>query len=221
MTVNIPEFAFTNFSLVDLGTLGYFSGVITQPTESQPIGTILVQVPYGTNTNLAANWVDSLDINRLIANPVFVGNPLDLNLQIPLVSTNDYTNPVTLNVLALPFYMATYVVTESIAVPANNVFTSYYLTVGNKSYPGVINQQGLQKTIQVEVPVGTDVSAAVATFTTYGAATVTVPKIGIPPYTVQTSGVTINNFSKGAVNYTVTSGINTNLYAVTVINPTP
>lgn len=210
VTVNIPEYALSTFSLVKTSNLGYYAGEINQET-----GAISVKVPYGSGESFAAYW--GSDVN-LLANPVFVHH----TLQIPLVTHNDYTNPVALNVLALPFFVKTYTVTVTHEEPAVNMFTSYSLTVGGLTYPGVIDQQNTPKSITVDIPSNVDVSSAVATFTTGGKATVTVPKVGIPPYTTQVSGVTQNNFSNNkTVVYTVTSGLNANVYNVRVVNPTP
>ena len=76
---------------------------------------------------------------------------------------------------------------------------------------GTINDTN--KTIAVTVPIGTDVTALVATFTTTG----TSVAVGA---TLQTSGVTANDFTN-PVSYTVTAADNSTVnYTVTVIVPT-
>lgn len=92
----------------------------------------------------------------------------------------------------------------SSAVPSPaKAITSYFLG----SFAGTINESA--KTISVEVPYPTDVTALVATFTTTGSSV----KVGS---TVQTSGATANDFTS-PVTYTVTAAdASTQNYTVTV-----
>lgn len=76
----------------------------------------------------------------------------------------------------------------------------------NSSATGIIDDNA--KTISVTVPYGTDVTALVATFTTYG-----IVKVGS---TFQVSGTTANNFTSPVVYSVVMADGTTAEYTVTV-----
>jgi hypothetical protein len=154
--------------------------------------TIDVTVPYGT------------DVNALVA--TFINNgtvKVGTIPQVTGVTDNNFTNPVHYIVTATDGTIANYTVTVRPAAITERSFTSYSLAGAS----GVINEA--TKKISVTVPNGTNVAALAATFSTTG----TSVKVGS---TVQTSGVSVNDFTT-PVAYIVTAGdTNTSTYMVTV-----
>ena len=121
-------------------------------------------------------------------------------------TANDFTSPVAYIVTAADGSTATYTVTVTVASATAKAATAFSFA-GLTGAAGTINEAA--KTIAVTVPSGTNVTALVATFATTGS----VVKVGT---TVQTSGVTANDFTT-PVAYTVTDANgNTATYTVTV-----
>lgn len=213
VTVKVQEYAFMEFSLVDVQSLGYHKGVINQST-----GEITVEVPHDAGESFTAYWgIDVSNPKALLANPAFVGT----TLQVPLVTKNDYSSPVTFRVIALPFFMKTYKVTVIHKAPPlpDNLFTSYSLKIGNETYLGVIDQTTEPKSIVVSIPSNVNVSKAVATFTTSGTDTVmayTKPDLLPWGWYPQISGINKNNFSSGNIQYKV-GLVDANLYNVSIV----
>jgi len=158
--------------------------------------TIAVTVPNGTNvTALVATFTTSGAI-------VKVGT----TVQSSGVTANNFTTPVAYTVTAADGTSVTYSITVSVAAISAKAITTYSF-VGFPGSAGIIDETA--KTIAVTVPNGTDLTALIATFTTTGASVM----VGT---TVQTSGVTPNNFTS-PVTYIVTAADATTVtYSVTV-----
>jgi len=192
-TVNItiapnPAKAITAYSFVGFSA---FPGVVNEPAK-----TIAVNLPFGT------------DVTSLI--PAFsttgTGVKVGTAVQTSTATINNFTAPLAYTVSAADGTTATYTVTVTIAPNPAKAITAYSF-VGFPAYPGVINEPA--KTIAVNLPFGTNVTALTAAFTTTG----TVVKVGTE---VQTSTLTINSFTD-PVQYTVTAADgSTATYTVTV-----
>ena len=127
-------------------------------------------------------------------------------VQTSTATANNFTAPVIYTVTAADASTVNYTVTVTAALSPAKAITAYSF-VGFPANPGVINEPA--KTIAVNVPFGTNVTALVATFTTTGVTA----KVGA---TVQTSTATPNNFTVPVV-YTVTAAdASTVNYTVTV-----
>ncbi len=162
-------------------------------TINEPAKTIAVTMPYGTN------------VKALVATFPTTGADVKVGatIQASGVTANNFTNPVAYKVTAANGTTATYTVTVTVASITDKAITSYSLAGAS----GTINEAA--KTIAVNLPFGTNVTAMKATFTTTG----TSVKVGA---TVQKSSATANNFTS-PVAYTVTAGDNTTAtYTVTV-----
>ncbi len=193
VSVDVAKQALSSFSLVGVnlgggGNIGVFPGVING-------NDITVTLPKGTTgRQFGATFTN----NGIV---VLVGK----TPQIQAVSQNDYTNPVTFMVFALPAKIVKYTVHVVESEFDANSITSYSLNVDGKQYIGDIDDQN--DTINVAVPAGTDVTKLVANFTSTAD---TVSVIGTPslknpnPLTTQVSGVTTNDFSK-TVTYSLAS----------------
>jgi len=178
-----------------------FSNPSATGTIDENTKTISVTVPYGTNvTALVATFITT-------GAEVKVGNIVQESGTTP----NDFTSPVAYTVTAADGSTAQYAATVTIAANSAKAITSF--SFANPASTGFINENA--KTISVNVPYGTNVTALIATFTTSGAE-VTVGNI------VQVSGTTQNNFTSPVV-YTVTAAdSSTTQYTVTVtvaLNP--
>ena len=127
------------------------------------------------------------------------------------VTVNDFTLPVTYTITAedTNFFQDWVVtVTTAPAQISENDFLSF--SFPEETGPATIDTS--THTIDIEVGWETDVTVLIAYFTTSPLSTVDIG--GVP----QTSGVTVNNFSGGAVTYTVTAedGITTQDWLITV-----
>ena len=165
-------------------------------TINEPAKTISVELPSGTNvTALVATFTTT-----------GTGVKVGTTVQTSGATANNFTSPVAYIVTAGDATTATYTVTVTTALASAKAITAYSF-VGYPGFAGTINE--LAKTIAVNLPSGTNVTALVATFTTTG----TGVKVGTA---VQTSGATANNFTS-PVAYTVTAGdATTATYTVTV-----
>ncbi len=163
--------------------------------------TIAVTVPWNT------------DVTTLVATFTTTGArvEVDSTQQVSGVTAHDFKGPVVYTVIAADSSLETYTVTVTVA-PSPEKAIVFYVFDG-VSAPGAIDESA--KTISVEVPYGTDVSALVATFETTGA---TVEACS----TVQVSGSTPNDFTT-RVDYLVTAADGTSVtYTVTVtVAPDP
>lgn len=152
---------------------------------------IVVTVPFGT------------DVTGLIATFAATGTNITVGntTQVSTVTPNNFTGAVTYTVTASNGTTSTYTVTVVVASNSANAITSYSIN----NVPGVITGTN----ILVTLPVGTNVTALIATFAS-AAPNVTVGG------TQQFSAVTPNNFTS-LVSYTVTA-VNGSvaIYTVTV-----
>jgi len=192
-TVNVilgpnPAKAITSYSFVGFPA---YPGVINEPAK-----TIAVNLPFGANvTALTAAFTTTGTVVKV-----------DTAVQTSTATVNNFTAPMIYTVTAADESTVTYTVNVTIAPNPAKAITSYSF-VGFPAYPGVINEPA--KTIAVNLPFGTNVTALTAAFTTTG----TVVKVGTE---VQTSTLTINSFTD-PVQYTVTAADgSTATYTVTV-----
>ncbi|MCK9389474.1 MAG: DUF5018 domain-containing protein, partial [Sulfuritalea sp.] len=158
--------------------------------------TIAVTVPSGTN------------VTALISKFAITGASVKVGttVQTSGVTANDFTNPVAFTVTDANGVTATYTVAVTVAAASAKASTAFSFA-GIPGAAGTIDEAA--KTVVVTVPFGTDVKALAATFATTGASV----KVGT---TVQTSGVTANDFTN-PVAFTVTAADGTTAtYTVTV-----
>jgi len=185
------------------------AGVTGTINETATPKTISVTVSSGTNlTNLVATFTTT-------GTGVKAGTAA--LAQTSGTTANNFTAPVVYTVTAADNTTAAYTVTVTVAAALNTAkaITAYSLA----GVAGAINETATPKTITVNVPIGTNVTALPATFTTTG----TGVKAGTAAL-AQTSGTTPNNFTNPVV-YTVTAADGTtSTYIVTVAfavaNPT-
>ena len=165
-------------------------------TIDEAAKTVAVTLPNGT------------PVTALVATFATTGTGVKVGTttQISAATANDFTNPVAYIVTAADGSTATYTVAVTVASATAKATTGFSFA----GLPGAVGSiDEAAKTIAVSVPSGTDVTALVSTFSTTGS----VVKVGA---TVQTSGVTANDFTT-PVAYTVTDAIgNTATYTVTV-----
>ncbi len=148
------------------------------------------------------------DVSALV--PVFATTgesvKVDTTGQTSGESTNDFTNPVIYTVTAEDNSKQDYMVTVTVVPSPQKSITAYSL--GESA--GTINET--EKTIAIDLPAGTDITALIATYTTTGVSV----KVG---ETFQASGETANSFTNPVV-YTVTAADTTTQdYIVTVTIP--
>ena len=184
-----PVSSTSSSTLISNYSLAGVTGVIDEATKS-----IAITVPFDTN------------VTALVATFTTEGATINVGttLQTSGVTPNNFTTPVEYIVTAGDGSTATYTVRVTVASSTAKAITAYSIN----GIAGTINETA--KTIAVTVPNGTNVTALVAKFNTTGSSV----KVGT---TVQTSGVTANNFTTPVI-YTVTSGdtLTTANYTVTV-----
>jgi hypothetical protein len=136
--------------------------------------------------------------------------------QVSGTTPNDFSAPVTYRLTAAGAPDRDYTVTATVAPPTAKELTAFGFTTADNiglasDVTGVISGS----TIAVSVPFGTTVTGLVARFETTGVRV----SVGAA---IQTSGVTVNDFT-GPLTYTVTAGDNsTRSYVVTVtVAPSP
>jgi hypothetical protein len=169
-------------------------------TVNETAKTISVTMPSGTN------------VTALVATFATTGAGVKVGpvAQASGTTPNSFASPVAYTVTAGDSTTATYTVTVTVtvALASAKTITAYSLA----GVAGTVNENS--KTITLTMPVGTNVTALVATFTTTGASV----KAGAGA-TVQVSGTTANNFTN-PVAYTVTAADGTTAaYTVTVTVP--
>jgi hypothetical protein len=172
------------------GTPGSATGVVDETLK-----TIAVTVPYGT------------DVTAMKATYTTTGASVKVGavVQVSTTTANNFTGPVAYVVTADNGAWSTYTVVVSVSTTTTKAITSFTFPLSTAT---TINETA--KTIVVNVPLGTSVTALVATFTTSGSSV----KIGT---TTQVSGTTANNFTT-AKSYVVrdANGL-TATYTVTVV----
>ena len=203
-TVNVttapnPAKAITAYSFV--GFTG-FSGTINEAASPKSIG---VNLPFGT------------DVSALIATFTTTGRTVTaagVTQSSGALPTNDFTSPVLYTVTAADGSRAEYTVKVTIAPNPAKAITAYSF-VGFTGFSGTINEAASPKSISVNLPFGTDVTALIATFSTTGTAV----RIGDAE---QTSTATANNFSAPLIYRVIAADGSTAEYTVTVtIAPNP
>ncbi len=163
--------------------------------------TIAVTVPFGTDpTALVATFTTT-------GTSVSVGTAV----QASGFTANDFTNPVTYTVTAADSSTQDYTVTVTVALnPAKDLTSFQFLAANNPSLPTDITATITGTAIVANVPVGANIGALVASFTTTGASVAV-------QGTAQVSGVSANDFSD-PVFYVVTAADgSTQMYTVSVI----
>ena len=189
-----PAKAFTAYSFVGFPAN---PGVVNEPAK-----TISVTVPFGTNVTALVAIFTTTGVNETVG-------AVD---QTSTATANNFSAPVVYKVTAADASSVNYTVTVKAALNPAKAITAYSF-VGYPANTGVINESA--KTIAVTVPIGTNLTPLVATFTTTGLNVA----VGAA---VQTSTSTANNFSAPVV-YTVTAADATTVnYTVTVtaaLNP--
>jgi hypothetical protein len=162
-------------------------------TIDEAAKTIALTVPNGTNVTAQIATFTSTG----------AGVKVGAVAQASGTTPNDFTAPVAYIVTATDGSTATYAVTVTVSSVTAKAITAFSLA----GIAGTIDEAA--KTIAVNVPSGTNVTALPATF----GATGTSVKVGA---VAQTSGTTPNNFTT-PVTYTVTAAdASTATYAVTV-----
>jgi Ice-binding-like len=202
-TINVtidpnPAKAITAYSFV--GFTGY-PGSIDEASSPKRIG---VTLPYGTDvTNLIAAFTTTGTV-------VKVGS----TVQTSSATLNNFSNPQLYTVTAADGSTTTYTVNVTIGPNPAKAITAYSF-VGFSGYPGIINENGVTRSIVVNLPYGTNVTNLIATFTTTG----TVVKIGS---TVQTSTATLNDFTASQIYVVIGADGSSASYSVVVtIAPSP
>jgi len=162
-------------------------------TINETAKTITVTMPYGADvTNLVATFTTT-----------GAGVKVGSTVQKSGTTRNNFTVPVIYTVTAANATAQNYTVTVTVAPSQAKAIIAFSLA----GVTGTIDETA--KTIAVTMPVGTNVTALVATFSTTGVSV----KVGS---TVQVSGTTPNDFTS-PVTYTVTAAdSSTQDYMVTV-----
>jgi len=178
--------ALTGFSFTSLSAIG---------TINEAAKTVAVTIPFGTTvTALVANFTTT-------GASVKVGS----TAQVSGTTANNFANPLTYTVTAGDGSTQDYIVTVTVSANSAKALTAFSFT--SPTATGTINESA--KTVAVNVPFGTSVTALVASFTTTGASV----KVGP---TTQVSGTTANNFTS-PLTYTITAADgSTQAYVVTV-----
>jgi hypothetical protein len=176
----------TEFSLGTLSSPGEFAGTIKGKD-------IEVTVPYGTN------------VTSLVATFTITGESVEVLLveQTSGETPNDFSYPVVYTVIGADGSKQNYTVTVTVAPSSAKEIKTFSLG----AFDGTINEAA--KTIAVMVPIGTNVTALVAAFTTTGESV----SIGS---TVQTTGQTPNDFTNPVVYTVKAADDSTTTYTVTV-----
>lgn len=190
-TTNSSPKAVTSFSLA--GDTG---------TIHETDKTIAVSMPYNT------------DVTALVATFTTTGAGVKVGttLQASGTTPNDFTSPQAYKVSAADGTTATYTVTVSKGTISAKAINAFSFAGFNGA--GTINEAATPKSMAVTVPSGTNLTNLAATFTTTG----TGVKVGT---TLQTSGITRNDFTAPVV-YTVSAADGTSAaYTVTVTVAVP
>ena len=188
----ITAFGFTsaNNSVLSTDVTGAISGT-----------NISVTVPYGTTS-----------VTALVATFTTTGTSVKIGTTVQTSGTtvNDFLSAKTYTVTAADGSTQSYTVTVTVASASAKAITAFSFTSAKNSVLSADVTGTISGTnIAVTVPYGTTVTGLVATFATTGASV----KVGT---TVQTSGITANDFSL-AKTYTVTAADSSSQdYTITV-----
>ena len=180
------------------GGITQFALLGVEGTIDETTKEITIDLPAGTSL-----------VNLMAAFTVPEGSVLDIG-GVPQASNgsiNDFTHPVIYTLTLEDGTTQTYTVTARVDGSSQEPSSAKAITAfALNGFNGVINEAA--KTITVVMPLGTSFTGLVATFTTTG----TQVAIGS---VVQTSGVTVNNFTAPVI-YTVTANdASTQNYTVT------
>ena len=156
-------------------------------TIDETAKTIAISLPNGSS------------VTALVATFATTGSTVKVGtaVQTSGVTANDFTNPVAYVVTAADGTTATYTVTASVAASSAKAVTAFSF-VGFPADVGIIDETVNPKTITVNLPKGTSLTARVAKFTTTG----TSVKVGTQ---LQTSTATANDFTTSPVAYVVSA----------------
>ena len=166
----------------------------TATTIDEDTYTITVTVPLGTDvTNLIATFTASDGAS------VSVGS----TVQQSGITTNDFTNAVVYIVTSAFGWEQNYTVNVTLSSP--KTITAFTFPTSTAT---TINE--VAHTITVTVPLGTDLTTLVATYTTTGASV----SVGS---TVQQSGITTNDFTNSVVYTVKATDVTTQDYTVIVV----
>lgn len=191
---------FVKFVLLSM-LIVFFAGCATSEDEASSkkeitafsINSIEGSINTADKTIKVSGLPYNTDTTALVATFKATGDSVKIGTteQISEETSNDFTNPVIYTVTAEDNSTQDYVVTVTLAPSPLKAITAFSLSES----VGTINET--DKTIAVNLPAGTDVTALIATFTTTGVSV----KVG---ETFQASGETANNFTNPVV-YTVTA----------------
>jgi len=172
--------------------------------------SVTANINEATKT-ITATVPDTTNVTALVATFGTTGASVKVGstVQSSGVTANNFTNPVIYTVTASDSTTQSYTVTVSIALSSSKSITRF--SFPDLAVDGVIDEGA--KTIVATVPYGTIVSSLVATFDTTGAAV----KVGS---TVQSSGVTANNFTS-TVSYIVTASDTSTAIFVVIVTILP
>lgn len=148
------------------------------------------------------------DVTALVATFTTTGDSVRVGttVQTSGKTPNDFTNLVIYTVTAEDHSTQDYVVTVTLAPSPRKAITAFAL--GEDA--GIINET--EKTIVLDLPSGTNVTALIATFTTTGVSV----KVGS---TFQASGQTANDFTNPVIYIVTAADTTTQDYTVTVTVP--
>jgi hypothetical protein len=197
----------------DGSTANVIVTVVVGPNTAKAITSFKLGSVSGVIDQLAHTITVSLGagaaVNALMPSFATTGVSVSVNShpQISGNSTVDFTFPVTYTVTAADGSSQDYTVTVTSGAATSKSITQFALLVGGTSVTGTINQNS--KTINVTVPMGTNVTALVVTFAFIG---MSVSVNGNP----QMSDVNAQNFTQ-PVTYVVTAADGTTAsYTATV-----
>lgn len=189
----------------DNTTRSYIVSVTVAPSHAKAITQYSLDGYPGkiTGTSITVTLPNGTNVNQLVATYTTTGASVTVGgaTQVSGTTPNNFASPVTYVVHAVNGTIRNYTVTVTVAPSDAKTITKYSLE-GNV---GIITGES----IAVSVPVGTDVSTLIATYTTTGAS-VTVGG------TTQVSGVTPNNFTNPVTYVVHAADGTTNSYSVTV-----
>jgi len=182
-----------------------FTAAKNPSLSADVVGTI-------TSTNIAVTVPYGTPVTALIATFTTTGKTVTVGAttQVSGTTANNFTSAVTYKVTAADSSTKSYTVTVTVALnPAKDITAFSFLMANNSGLTADVTGTITANNIALTVPVGTNVTALVATFTTTGASVA----VGATP---QTSDVTANDFTS-PVTYTVKAADNsTKDYTVTV-----
>ena len=176
---------------------GTDSKSITSFSLNGTIGSIV-----GTNISITLSY--GTDVNSLVASYITNGNSVTVNgvTQIDGQTADNFSHPVIYTVQAQDGSTQNYTVSVKVASSSDKAMTAFSLNGTN----GVISGSN----IIVTLPYGTNVNSLIADFTTTG------QNVSVNG-TVQSNGITPNNFSHPVIYTVQAQDSSTQNYTVTVI----